>query len=82
MNVLNVAKKTGKQSDQGLPCLIFCQVFCKFQPRYENRKRKKFDILEHVAILPVLYNKLKLDIPAPESHWIRRLFVYDTKKLL
>ena len=38
--------------------------------------------LEHVANLPVLYNKLKLDIPAPESHWIRRLFVYDTKKLL
>ena len=34
------------QSDQGLPCLLFCDHFVNSS--LENRKRKAFEILEHL----------------------------------
>ena len=46
-----------KQSDQGLPCLLFWQAFCEFQLSqktnifFANRKRKVFNIFRTFTVL-------------------------------
>ena len=37
-----------KQSDQGLPCLLFRQAFCNFQPSQQIFYLQTFKILEHL----------------------------------
>ena len=43
-----------KQSDQGLPCLLFWQAFCEFlpwKPTFYSRTEKVFEILEHLLYI-------------------------------
>ena len=49
-----------KHSDQWLLCLLFWQAFCEIQPwksmfLFENKKRKVFEILEHLPYR-MIYN--------------------------
>ena len=39
-----------KQSDQGIHCLLFPQVFCEINILLENRKRIVFEILENLSL--------------------------------